>query len=310
MPCYHPITAFRVQEKTTTGKLKIVFSTSGYLTWTEIRVPCSQCLGCRLEKSRQWAVRCLHESTLYEENSFITLTYSDEKLPHDLSLNPDHFQKFMKRLREKYESKKIRFYHSGEYGEATPENDFIARPHYHALIFNHDFSDKKIHSEREGIVLYTSDSLDALWTHGFTTTGEVSFESAAYCARYIMKKINGRQREDGHYLRTSEITGEIYEIEPEYARMSLKPGVGGKWYEKFKSDCYPTDTIHVRGVKQRPPEYYDYLLNLDSPSDYESIKFDRKQNMRRNYKNNTPERLAVRETVKIAQTTQLKRKLR
>lgn len=310
MPCYHPIEAYRTQEKTSTGKLKIVFSKSAYSTHAliPVKLPCQQCHGCRLEKSRQWATRCLHESTLHNENSFITLTYDDEHLPWDHSLNIEHFQKFMRRLRKAIAPKKIRFYHSGEYGKATPDNDFIARPHYHALIFGHNFSDRTLWTEREGICLYTSADLDDLWNMGITSVGDVTFESAAYVARYIMKKINGAKADD-HYTRTDHATGEIIKLQPEYSTMSRRSGIGANWFNSFKSDAYPSDKISVRGSIQKPPKYYDYLYNLDSPYDMERIKQERKKSMRKHLKDNTPDRLAVREQVKLAQTSTLNRSL-
>lgn len=215
-----------------------------------------------------------------------------------------------------YFTKRLRYYQAGEYGEATPENDFIARPHYHAIIFNHDFDDREIFTEREGIVLDTSDTLDRIWGRGHCTVGNVSLESAAYVARYILKKVNGQQKDEGHYLRTDHTTGELYEIEPEYATMSRGGyakdqlgGIGRTWYENYKADCYPADSIHVQGSKQSIPKYYDYLHDLYSPDNHELIKHARKQKMRKHLKDNTPERLAVRENVKLAQISTLKRTL-
>ncbi len=197
---------------------------------------------------------------------------------------------------------------SGEYGEATPENDFIARPHYHAIIFNHNFDDRTIFKESEGIRLYTSDTLDSLWTHGHTSVGDMTFESAAYVARYIMKKVNGAKA-DEHYTRTDHATGEVVTLESEYSTMSRAQGIGARWFKKFQSDFYPSDSISIRGVRQKPPKYYDYLYDLDPCGDLESIKQKRESAALLRLDDNTPARLAVRETVKIAQTQNLNRKL-
>lgn len=269
---------------------------------------CGQCIGCKLEHTRQWAVRCYHEASLYEYNCFLTLTYDDEHLPWDHSLTKIHFVKFMKRFRKRYGHKRIRFYHSGEYGKPTPDNDFIARPHHHAIIFNHDFKDKKYFYEKEGIILYTSDVLDGLWTHGHCSIGDVTFQSAAYVARYVMKKINGDAAAE-HYTRTDHITGEQIHIEPEYSTMSRRPGIGAEWIKKYHADCYPSDSITVRGVQQSLPRYYDDIYQLDFPVEIERIKQARKQSMRKHLKDNTPDRLLVRETVKIEQTKSLIRTL-
>ena len=131
MPCFCPLEGWRSKDRSSTGKRKIVFNPRDALRDMPVTVPCGQCIGCRLERSRQWAVRCIHEASLHEDNCFITLTYDDAHLPTDLSLNVSHFQKFMKRLRKRF-GEGIRFFHCGEYGEN------FGRPHYHACLFTSD----------------------------------------------------------------------------------------------------------------------------------------------------------------------------
>lgn len=149
-----------------------------------LSLPCGQCIGCRLEYSRQWAIRCMHESTLHDQSCFITLTYSDDNLPEHGTLILRDFQLFMKRLRFEFSNVKIRFYHCGEYGEK------FGRPHYHALLFGIDFeADRTLYSQsKQGSKLYVSDTLNKLWNKGFATIGNITFESAAYVARYVVKK--------------------------------------------------------------------------------------------------------------------------
>ncbi len=258
-------------------------------------------------------MRCHHEAKLHSSNCFLTLTLNDKNLPNDHSLNVETFQDFMKRFRKDVEPRKIRFYHSGEYGKPTPENDFIARPHYHALIFNYQFNDRKLLSSKEGINLYTSDHLDDLWTHGNCSVGDLTFESAAYVARYITKKVNASQKspEDYylHYLRTDHITGEIHEIKPEYSTMSRRPGIGNEWFKKFKSDCFPSDSISIRGNAQRPPKYYDYLLELDDIEALDKVKSARILEAKKHWRDQTPERLETREIVKLSTIRNLTRSL-
>ena len=137
MTCYAPLHGYYSQERNPkTGKRSVVFSRNSGYDDRRVSVPCGQCIGCRLERSRQWAVRCVHESSLHRFSSFITLTYNDEHLPSDRSLNVEHFQRFMKRLRKHLEPLKIRFFHCGEYG------DKFRRPHYHAIVFGYDFPDR------------------------------------------------------------------------------------------------------------------------------------------------------------------------
>lgn len=219
----------------------------------ELELPCGQCWECRFKRSRDWAIRCMHEAQLHDHNSFITLTYSPEHLPADNSLHYDHFQRFMKRLR-KHAKCNIRFYMCGEYGEN------FGRPHYHACIFGFDFPDKKFLSQTPGGErLYTSDVLSKLWPFGLSSIGSVTFNSAAYVARYIMKKITG-DRAFNHYNEVDSDGVIVNSRTPEFTRMSLKPGIGAGWLEKFHSDVYPHDHVIVKGKESSVPRYYDKLV--------------------------------------------------
>ncbi|AXL14759.1 replication initiator protein [Microviridae sp.] len=292
MSCFKPLEAWRSSEKTPNGKNRIVFNKSAKVTsLTSLKLPCGMCIGCRLDRSLVWAIRCVHEAQLHDQNSFITLTYSPEAMPRDGSLIKFHFQDFMKRLRKHplFNSQTVRYFMCGEYGEK------FSRPHYHACLFGIDFPDKQPFKDNEGIITWSSELLDSIWTHGYTTIGEVNFDTAAYTARYITKKVLGQEKED-HYYRTCEHTMNLVPIEPEYATMSLKPAIGKEWYEKYKSDIYPSDFLVHQGKKLKIPRYYDNLYEI-AGGDIEEIKTVRKQNMRKHLKDNTPERLAVREEV-------------
>lgn len=272
MPCYHPLLAYRLDGKVTFNK-PFVYA-KGF------NLPCGQCIGCRLSYSRQWAIRCIHEAQMHDHNCFITLTFSPEALAkrnNPQSLDVGEFQRFMKRLRKKY-GKGVRFFHCGEYGE---ENK---RPHYHALLFGVDFSDRQLFSQRNGVKLYVSDNLSKLWPHGFSTIGDVTFESAAYCARYVMKKVRGEGSPE-HYMFTDMTTGEINLVKPEYATMSRKPGIGKTWFDKYKEDVFPNDYCVVRGHEVRPPRYYDTILQQEYPEEYEAIKEKRKKDAPEVYEN-------------------------
>ena len=267
---------------------------------------CGQCIGCRLERSRQWAVRCIHEASMYDENCFITLTYSDENLPWDGSLRKTDFQKFMKRLRKHYDEKTIRYFHCGEYGEQT------LRPHYHALLFNHDFDDRELWSERDGISVYRSETLERIWPLGQSTIGELNFETAAYTARYCMKKITGKNLEKidpetglKPYERMHVQTGELITVQPEYVSMSLKPGIGKTWYDEFKADCYPSDFITHKGKKFRVPKYYDKLYQQEDPEGMEGIKRSRTLKGWEHKDDQTKERLEAREKCASARLAKL-----
>lgn len=265
----------------------------------------------------------MHESKSYDSNSFITLTYSDEHLPSDMSLSLREFQLFAKRLRKLLEPKKIKIFHCGEYspprlrqfppGEVHPDTipDGL-RPHYHAIVFNHEFPDKELWSVRDDIRIYTSECLDALWQKGFTTVGDLTFESAAYVARYTVKKLNGRAAEEidpatrlAPYERVCPYTGEIRTVAKEYATMSN--GIGKDFFARFGDDMYPRDTVVINGHETRPPRYYDDLYDAVNPAEMERIREDRCKNMEKHKADNTPGRLRQREKVKQAQLKMLKR---
>lgn len=334
MVCFYPRQAYRSKIVNSSGKRSLVFEKDDAIPFSDITIPCCQCAGCRLERSRQWALRCVHEAKLHDHNCFITLTYNDENLPSDIGLHHKHFQDFMKRLREHivYErAKKIqdasggnltirrskviareyfkkfgglpRYYMAGEYG------DNFGRPHFHACIFGYNFPDRENAFRRNGLPVDRSDTLEKLWTFGFSSVGNVTFKSAAYVARYVMKKRTFIDDESRffHYAVIDDDTGEMIERSPEYNAMSRRPGIGKGWIDEFMSDVYPCDNVVENGVKMRPPRYYDSQFELLSPDEYAKLKDKRKKSAIKHKDNNTPERLAVREKVFMRKIDKLER---
>lgn len=327
MGCYHPLKAFlrRVPGSGRTEVIVASYSTdhieideqgriykahdrlvrdSCVVCIREFReIPCKQCIGCRLERSRQWANRCSLEMGLHEKNCFVTLTYDDDNLP----LNPaiigqkididtgevwyeysdDEFvntlkledlQNFMKGLRReinkkpdgekgKYykkgdqEFKQVRFFASGEYGSNS------RRSHYHIILFGYYPDDIQPYKVSDlGYTYYTSDTLNRIWKKGFVVVADASWETAAYTARYIMKKQTGKN-------------AKFYEennILPEFCTMSRNPGIGFSWYNDHKK-CYagfsdkvlPSvgDKRHFNRIR-----YFDKLLQEEYPFDMETLK--------------------------------------
>lgn len=262
-------------------------------------LPCGRCTGCKIDRSEQWAMRCVHEAQLYgPRNSFITLTYDDQHVPTDYSVKLRDLQTFMKRLRKSL-PQKIRFFACGEYG------DNYNRPHYHALIFNHDFPDKKFFTRRRDNDYFKSQSLSQLWPQGLHEIGHLTYRSAAYCARYVMKKING-DRADEHYYRRSPIDGEMHRVDPEFCVMSRRPGIGKGWIDKYKSDAFPSDYVIVDGKKKKPPRFYTQQL---SEEEKQPIQRARKRHALTKREDNTKDRLAIREEVQLHRINRLKREL-
>lgn len=290
MSCYHPLPAFR----TPTG---VVFQElSRHDIIGRVDLPCGQCLGCRLRRARDWSLRCVHEASSWSQNCFVTLTYGRDQLPPDGSLNYRDYQLFMKRLRKAVGP--VRFFMCGEYG---PLN---LRPHYHACLFNVDFSDKVVGGKSgAGAVYFRSPTLDELWSHGRTTVQPFNQSTAAYCARYIMDKVTGDAAEL-HY-RTVDEDGVIHQRVPEFSRCSLRPGIGFRWFERWSGDVFPRDYVVHEGQEFQTPKYYDRLLKRSDRSSLvlDRIEFARQVRALAAHADNTPERLAVREVVHKARVS-------
>ena len=254
MACNAPLAGWKAKERNPSGKRGVVFDLKQGLSDLPINLACGKCFGCRIARSREWALRCAHEAQLHEDNSFLTLTYSDEHLPPGASLRPPDFQKFMKRLRRK-RAGRISYFHCGEYGE-----DYN-RPHHHVLLFNCGFPDQKFHRHSGDYDLYRSDELEGLWPMGHSEIGEVTFESAGYVARYTLGKLEPKSLQGRH---------------PEYLTMSRRPGIGATWLKQFHSDVYPSDqAVTKSGQVHRPPRYYDEQLLQRDPVLHEQIRITR-----------------------------------
>lgn len=267
----------------------------------------------------------MHESRMHTSSRFITLTYNDDAVPRDdenkMTLQPakhSDFQLFMKRLRKKY-GPAIRFFAAGEYGQVCKTchlsliqcicKEFkadLGRPHFHAILFNLSFGDEKLwKTSPSGQPIFISGKLNSLWTNpvtkmplGITSVGDVTFESAAYVARYCTKKITGELSE-GHYSKRV----------PEYCVMSRRPGIAADFFNRYKDEIYSNDSIVIRNnLICRPPKYYDSKYKLEAPLDLEVIKEKRLNESRKRADQTTPERLAIREDLQKIRAAKLHRK--
>ena len=295
MACYHPLHAFPIGVNEDTGKPKYQIE-AGYVerihprkghkqivdqwitNYTEI--PCGQCIGCRLDYSRQWATRCMLEAKEYKHNAFLTLTYDQEHITWVQGANretgevepvttlvPEDLTKFMKDLRRYYKyhynHDKIRFYACGEYGSKT------FRAHFHIIAFNLPIEDKEyFFTNNAGDKIYLSKTIEQIWGKGQVSIGDVTWNSAAYTARYVMKKVKGKDAE--RYYKTLGVV-------PEFVRMSRREGIGRKYYEENKDKIYELDEIIItskKGLAQKvkPSKYYDRLFDLDSPEAMKALK--------------------------------------
>lgn len=210
----------------------------------------------------------------------------------------------MKRLRRRFGYAKLRFFHAGEYGEKK------GRPHYHAILFGTDLRDGayEVDTSDRGDVTWRSPLLDSVWEFGLNRVGDVTFESCAYVARYVTKKVTGPMARD-HYERVCPRTGEIFALKPEYCTMSRRPGIGALHFERYRREIYPSDEVVCRGFPSKPPKFYDRQLEKTDPEVYAAVKEEREFALSLSpVQERSPSRLAVREVVKLAQVGQLKRR--
>lgn len=282
MACYKPVTAWKPLE----GGVILFSEKKGC---REIQIACGQCIGCRIRKREEWAVRIFAESKMHEKNVFCTFTYNDDHVPDDYSLHYRHMQLLHYRMRQKYGA--FRFFTVGEYGDEK------FRPHYHSIYFGLDFDDKrKSNSLYSRFDLYESESLNECWGKGKVAIGEVTYESSRYCAVYTTKRIGGDLAES-HYLRVSPVTGEYVNVQPEFAKMSLKPGIGQAWLEKYYKDVYVSgaDGVVVNGSKKPIPKFFDKKLEDIAPILLEDFKHKKFKEAMRHPEEFTRARLEVKE---------------
>lgn len=290
MSCYFPLQAFQAPS----GGPVSFAERKGYER--PIELPCGQCIGCKTDRARSWAARIMHEASLYPANAFVTLTY--EKVPLRPSLDYKDFQLFMRRYRRsrwyfdkdgKLVKPKSRFFVAGEYGEK------YERPHFHAILFDCSFPDMfPVRRTVPGCEIFRAPSLEKLWPHGFSSFGMVTYESARYVAQYCVKKVTGPNSYN-HYSRVDEF-GE-YELAPEFARMSLRPGIGSEWFEKFGAFAGRRDSVVMDGVEIPMPRYYDKLHEIADPWAAEENKSRRELDAIEKWEDNTSARLEVKAAV-------------
>lgn len=238
MPCYGALTGYFSSRLNANGKRSIVFDKRQALTGVPILIPCGECIGCRLTWRRQWAIRCMHEKRLHCESAFLTLTYDDDHLPSPPTLLLSDLQLFMKRLRST-RPVGLRFFACGEYGESTQ------RPHYHLLLFNTDFADKRYWKDSAtGEPLFRSAELSRLWPAGSNVLGSVSAKSCAYVAGYMLKKVGAPV---------------VYPpgFAPEFRVMSRRPGLGTVWLDRYAEEAYRHDSAIMDGHEVALPKFYD-----------------------------------------------------
>lgn len=269
-----------------------------------VQIPCGKCIGCRLDYAKQWANRIMLEAQYHDEAYFVTLTYDDEHVPRSWYTNPEtgeacqsltlrkrDFQLFMKRLRRSQDGlewfgkrvdQSIRFFASGEYGSNS------LRPHYHAIIFGLHLDDLVYWKDNAlGHHYYTSEYLESIWAAvhpergvlstvrekcrlGMVVVAPLTYETAAYTARYTAKKSN---TQGGDFF-------EAFNMEKPFTLMSRRPGIGRQYYEDHL-DMFDYSVLNIAtadgGRKVPIPRYFNNLFDVDCPERSKELKEIRKK---------------------------------
>ena len=291
MSCYRPWTAYKAPDGSVSQKMKPDAET--------LRLPCGRCIGCRLERSKTWSLRCRHEASTWTHNAFLTLTYDDDHIPWHGSLCTQLPRRFIRYLRRNItgvelapgsdDRRPIRYFGCGEYGSKR------ARAHYHILLFNVRFDDV----QKYGRDTYTSSLVSKLWPYGTHLIGNVTPASASYVAGYALKKVSAWEKEQKYSVADFE-TGEVVQRVPEFAMMSLKPPIGYYWYEKYKAEL-GAGYIVADGSQVAIPRLYRDKLAVHDPALHERMQWNKfKQAKSFDPADRTEERLAVREEVAIS----------
>jgi len=240
--CHHPFRMWRHNGKVTLRRPESDDREA-------VDMPCGGCLGCRMDRARSWAIRNRLELAYHEKACWTTLTYSDENLPAYRSIRRDHLSGYIKRLRARLSSEKIRFFGCGEYGERG------GRPHYHAILYG-------IGGDETSIL--------KAWPFGHVGVHALTPSAIKYVAGYCAKK-EGWHGEFREVLDKS--TGELYGREAPFLLMSRRPGIGGEARKHFLSwSRYAV----MDGTKFPVPRYLHEAFKKDAdPQLVEEVQFER-----------------------------------
>lgn len=309
MVCYNPILAcFNRKDYERTGKKDIHLvmheEKKGDPKWLVnekyfphanyeyIYLPCRKCIGCKSDNAKMWMTRAYNEMKLHKQNCFITLTYSDESpLVKDdplclATLRYKHFQNFMKRLRKEYNYPKLKYLMSGEYGSKNN------RSHWHAILFNFDFPDKKLQYVSKGYRHYSSDSLNRLWSVydrkdniyvpiGFTDLADCDVDCCAYVSQYVLKKANDFGEKPVYVDNMMNDDGTVTPLElidrvAPMVRSSRNPSIGLDWFKKYGSQFVELGYVPVKSgdkfINIKCPKYYNDKFEEIYPEKYSVIK--------------------------------------
>lgn len=204
-------------------------------------VPCGKCLACLQKKRQDWVFRLKQELRVSHSAFFVTLTYDDNHLPRDSSLNVRDPQLFLKRLRQHKDVKglNIRYMLVGEYGSET------FRPHYHAIIFNlpifNDFRNIKLRMLIEDV-----------WKLGGVYVVPANGATFSYVAKYVLST-----QQVAHELGLPTIP----------LLSSRRPAIGSSFLATGVARKISQETMAYvvsDGIKMATPRFYNDKLLTDA----------------------------------------------
>lgn len=256
----------------------------------DIEIPCGHCIQCRLDYSKNWAIRCCYESLQYEHNYFVTLTVDDEHLDFgkygNPTLNSDKFHQFVDSLRHYFRRRGhvgIRFFGCGEYGSGDGNRGL--NPHYHIILFNCPLDDLTLDFVCDdgsivrkksscGEPLYFSEIIKRYWPYGFITVEDANYRTEAYVSRYILKKQG---------TSDSLVFDKNLGVIPPFLRMSNRPAIGNTFFEDNEQFLIDNPSLIVPRPGKEPlvtglPRFYKKKILDNHPDLYESMLSKAKDN--------------------------------
>lgn len=226
-----------------------------------MKLPCGHCAACKVQRTREWAIRLAHEASTSDGSSFITLTYNDLNVPLDWNISKRELQLYFKRLRKGLGNRKLRYYAVGEYGDAENVNSDLTRaaassasgpargrPHYHILLFGLDALEHEFLGS-QSMCCIGGPAYEAWNDKGFVYVGNVNYKSARYVAGYIHKKMYGKAALDVDYEQPFSL---------------VSRGIGKDYCLSREKQLRENLFVTMNGVKHSLPRYYVKLLGLEA----------------------------------------------
>ncbi len=302
--------------------------------WQQIAVPCGQCQCCKIEKANEWATRIVNEAKMWDNKGlFLTLSYNNKHLPFNkqglTTLKRKDIIDFKKRLRkyaEKHQlpikewinpyngkiERPIRTFECGEYGFNGTRAAIGGNPHYHMIVMNWTVNDLEFDkiSKKSGLPIYKSKTINKIWGKGHCPIGMIDYKSAAYVARYTMKK-NGLAKIKREYYDVVEVNEEtgLPEIKTKYRNkkglqenefISMSQGIGRTWFINNKQEIIENNCIIISSngevMTRKVPRYYRKVWQQTNWEEYEKWRYElkkeiEKQEIKEIAKYNLPEKM-------------------